>query len=76
MVTNLVEIAGFALILWFLYILWPPAAILGGGVLLILWANVRTGKGRVAGAIGAALHAARTSYAERETGDATVRRIS
>lgn len=75
MVTNLVEAAGFALILWFLYILWPPAAILGAGVLLIAWANVRTGKGRVAGAIGAAMQAARVAYAERSDPD-TVRRIS
>lgn len=72
MVTTLVEMAGFALILWFLYILWPPAAILGAGVLLILWANVRTGKGRAGAAIGAAVHAAKLAYAEHET----LRRIS
>lgn len=72
MVTNLVEATGFALILWFLYILWPPAAILGGGLLLVLWANVRTSKGRTAAALGAAVHAAKHAYAEHET----LRRIS
>lgn len=72
MVTNLVEAIGFALVLWFLYIVWPPAAILGGGLLLILWANVRTGKGRAGAAIGAAVHAAKLAYAEHET----LRRVS
>ena len=72
MVTNIVEAVGFALILWFLYIVWPPAAILGAGILLILWANSRTSRGRTAAAIGAAVHAARNAYAEHET----LRRIS
>jgi hypothetical protein len=72
MVTNTVEAVGFGLILWFLYILWPPATILGGGLLLILWANVRTSKGKTSAAIGAAVHAARLAYAEHET----MRRVS
>jgi hypothetical protein len=75
MVTNTVEAVGFGLILWFLYIVWPPAAILGGGLLLILWANVRSSRGRVAGAIGAAVHAARLAYAERSD-PGKVRQIS
>jgi hypothetical protein len=72
MVTNVVEVVGFALILWFLYMLWPPATVLGAGLLLIAWANVRTGKGKASAAIGAAIHAGRLAYAEHET----VRRIS
>jgi hypothetical protein len=62
MVSNLAELLGYALIVAFLYILWPPLALLSGGLLLVLWANVRTGKGR----------AAKASYTEQKT----LRRIS
>jgi asparagine N-glycosylation enzyme membrane subunit Stt3 len=72
MVSNLAELLGYALIVAFLYILWPPLALLSGGLLLVLWANVRTGKGRTASAIGAAFSAAKASYTEQKT----LRRIS
>lgn len=44
MVNSLVEMLGFALILLFLYLMWWPSAILGAGILLVLWANVRSVK--------------------------------
>jgi hypothetical protein len=72
MVSNIAELFGYALIVAFLYILWPPAALLGAGVLLVLWANVRTSNGRTAAAVGAAFSAARATYAEHRT----LRRIS
>ena len=37
---NLAELAGFALIVGFLYLLWWPLTLLGGGVLLVVWANL------------------------------------
>ena len=72
MVSNVVEFIGYALIVAFLYILWPPLALLGAGILLVLWANVRTSKGRTAAAIGAAINAAKHAYAEH----GQLRRIS
>jgi hypothetical protein len=61
-VSNLAELLGYALIVAFLYILWAPLALVGAGLLLILWANVRTSKGRTAAAIAAAVTAARATY--------------
>lgn len=41
MVSNLLELVGYALILAFLWFVWPPLVLLGAGVLLVLWANAR-----------------------------------
>lgn len=64
---NLVEAVGYGLIVAFLWLLWAPLALLGAGLLLVAWANVRAARpdaarGRTAAAIGAALGAARTAY--------------
>ncbi len=80
---NAVEAVGYALIVAFLYLLWAPLALLGAGLLLVVWANVRAAKpagtrGRTAAAIGAAVGAARRAYrAQHEVSDGPpVRRIA
>lgn len=72
------ELAGFGLILAFLWFIWPPLVLLGAGLLLVTWANTRTKSGgRFGLAIGAAVAAARRTYAAGgELPDATVRRIA
>lgn len=60
--TNLVELAGYGLVLAFLWFLWPPLVLLGAGVLLIVWANTRRSDGRTGAALGAAWAAARNTY--------------
>jgi hypothetical protein len=76
-VSNLIEAAGFALILAFLYLCWPPLAVLGAGLLLVAWANTRRSDGRLAAAAAAAFAAARRAYAaSRETQADNVRRIA
>lgn len=72
MVSNLVELVGYGLIVAFLWFVWPPLALLGGGVLLVLWANVRTGKGRTAAALVAAVTAGKTAYQQ----SAELRRVA
>jgi fatty acid desaturase len=62
-VNNLVESLGFALVLAFLWFVWPPLVLLGAGVLLVVWANTRSHNGRVGTALGAAITAAKRAYA-------------
>jgi hypothetical protein len=62
-VSNFVEAAGFALVLSFLWFVWPPLVLLGAGILLVVWANTRQSNGRLSSAIGAAVSAARRAYA-------------
>ena len=62
MVNNALEGIGYVLIVAFLYLLWAPLALLGAGVLLVIYANVRPEGGRAAAAIGAALSAARRAW--------------
>lgn len=62
MVSNLAELAGYALVVAFLWFIWPPLVLLGSGLLLVLWANVRTSNGRTAAALSAAVGAARAAY--------------
>lgn len=74
---NLVETIGFGLVLAFLWFVWPPLALLGAGVLLVLWANTRRGDGRVSAALGAAIAAARRAYAAgQEQPTAELRRVA
>lgn len=79
---NLVEAVGYGLILAFLFLLWAPLALLGAGLLLVVWANTRAvrpagARGRTAAAVGAAVAAARRAYRQHELVDAPpVRRIA
>ncbi|MEW2442797.1 hypothetical protein [Micromonospora marina] len=79
---NLVEAAGYALVLAFLYVVWAPLALLGGGLLLVVWANTRAARpagarGRTAAAVGAAVAAARRAYRQHEdVNPVPVRRIA
>lgn len=41
---NTAEAVGYALIVAFLYMVWPPLALLGAGVLLVAWANIRAAR--------------------------------
>lgn len=62
MVSNALEFIGYGLVVAFLYLVWAPLALLAAGVLLVLYANVRTPNGRAAAAIGAAFSAARNAW--------------
>lgn len=76
---NLAELAGFGLILGFLWFVWPPLVLLGAGILLVTWANTRTKSGgRLGLAVGAAIAAARQAYAaSRElAADPKLRRVA
>lgn len=80
---STVEAIGYGLMVAFLYLLWAPLALLGAGLLLVAWANVRAVKqagvkGRTAAAMGAAWAAARRAYrAQHELPDGPpVRRIA
>jgi hypothetical protein len=76
-VDKLAELAGFGLVLAFLWFVWPPLVLLGAGVLLVAYANTRTHSGRLGIAAGAAWAAARRAYAaNREIDDGNVRRIA
>lgn len=60
---NVIEALGFGLILAFLYAVWSPLALLGAGVLLVLYANTRSGSGgRMGAAFGAATASFRDAY--------------
>lgn len=64
MVRNTAELLSFALLIGFLYLCWPPLALLGAAVLLFLWANfTKPTGGRIGAAVGAAVAAARRTYA-------------
>lgn len=75
---SAVETTGFALMLGFLWFVWPPLVLLGAGVLLVAWANTRSNRGgRLGLAVGAAVAAARRAYAaSRELEHDNVRRIA
>lgn len=80
---NAIEAVGYGLIVAFLYLLWAPLALLGGGLLLVVWANVREAQGRqsaggrTAAALGAAAAAFRRAYRQPTTeGPAELRRVS
>lgn len=61
---KLAELAGFGLILGFLWFVWPPLVLLGAGILLVAYANTRSSRpGRFGLAAGAAWAAARRAYA-------------
>jgi uncharacterized membrane protein len=62
-VDKLAELAGFSLMLAFLWFVWAPLVLLGSGVLLVVWANTRQGNGRIGAALGASIAAARRAYA-------------
>lgn len=69
MLRNVAEALGFALAVAFLAFVWPPLALLGMGVLLVVWANfTKPAKPRPAGSLGAtvavAVAAARKAWAE------------
>jgi hypothetical protein len=53
-VNTLLEWLGFALIVSFLWFVWPPLTLLGAGLLLVLWANARAGRRSVRDAADAA----------------------
>lgn len=74
-VSNLAELVGYALILAFLYFVWPPLVLLGAGVLLVFWANVRRSDGKTAAAVGAAWAAARHAY-QTQRGTPELRRVA
>ncbi len=38
------EVVGFLLVLAFLFFVWPPLVLLGAGVLLVAYANVRAAR--------------------------------
>lgn len=44
MVNKLIEALGFSLIIAAAYFVWPPAALLVGGLVLLLVANVRAAR--------------------------------
>lgn len=66
MVNNILEGIGYALVIAFLYLVWTPLALLGAGVLLVIYANVRPEGGKASAAIGAALSAARRAWEEEK----------
>lgn len=74
------ELAGFGLILGFLWFVWPPLVLLSAGILLVAWANTRPKSGgRFGLAVGAAVAAARRAYAasrELEAVDPKLRRVA
>lgn len=77
---NLAETAGYLLIVAFLFAVWPPLALLGAGLLLVAWANVRASRatarsGRTSAAFGAAIAAARRVYAQHD-GTPELRRVA
>lgn len=73
MVNRTAESAGYLALVGFLFLVWPPLALLGFGVLLIVWANVRAVRGagdaRTAAAIGAAWASARAAYRQARLAD-------
>jgi hypothetical protein len=61
--SNLAEAVGYACIVAFLYLMWAPLALLGTGLLIVLWANTRRPRpGRLAGAVATAMGAASAAW--------------
>jgi hypothetical protein len=82
-VNNAAEKLGFALVVAFLWFVWPPLCLLGAGLLLIVWANVRAarasaGPPRVVTALAAAWRSFTAAYrAAREAQQpAELRRVA
>lgn len=44
MVNSLLELAGFALLVLFAWLVWPPSALLAAGLILLLIANSRANR--------------------------------
>lgn len=66
---NLAEFVGCLMFVGFLYLCWPPLALLGGGALLVVWANFTAPrKGRLARSLGAAFGAASRAWRESTRG--------
>lgn len=72
---KLTELAGFGLILGFLWFVWPPLVLLGAGLLLVVYANTRTHTGRIGLSAGAAWAAARRAYATSREIEAETARL-
>lgn len=67
---NIAEALGYGLVLGFLYFVWPPLVLLGGGLLLWTWANTRPARpsaAPVGRAVGAALGAAYQAWKATRT---------
>lgn len=67
---DVVEKLGFGLIVAFLWFVWPPLVLLGAGVLLIVWANVRASRrvgapSRLRAGLAAALGSFRQAYRQQ-----------
>lgn len=77
---NAIEAIGYGLIVAFLYLLWAPLALLGAGLLLVAWANLRESRaagGRTGAAVGAAVAAFRRTYRQQSTdAPAELRRVA
>ena len=77
MLNNVIETAGFALAIAFLWFVWPPLVLLGAGLLLVAHANTRQSTGRLSAVLGAAAAAARRAYAaSREQQPAQLQRVA
>lgn len=81
MTNDVVETIGYALVVAFLYAVWPPLALLGAGLLLVAWANIRAARptgarGRTAAAVGAAWGAARQAYRQASAPAPELRQVS
>lgn len=79
MFNNLAEALGYALVIGFLWFVWPPLVLLGAGVLLVVWANVRKPSAtRARHAATAAVKAARAAAAAAwsDTPTAELRRVA
>lgn len=66
---NGAEFVAYLMVVGFLYLCWPPLALLGGGAVLWLWANFTSPrKGRLVRALGAAFGAASRAWRESTRG--------
>lgn len=63
MLRNVVEAVGLLMVVGFLYLCWPPLALLGGGAVCVTWANMtKPNQGQLVRAVGAALGAAKKAW--------------
>lgn len=72
---EFLEFVGLALVIGFLWFVWPPLVLLGAGALLVMRANTRTRKGRFGAAIGTAIAAGRRSL-RADDDELAVRRVA
>lgn len=68
MVDNLLQAAGFALLIAFAYLCWPPAALLVAGLVLLVVAQARSVRRRPAGRVRLSERLARVLAAYRAGG--------